>query len=907
MVTSKFRRRERRTVVSTPCACYGHLDDETMILSSHNASHGMWKNGENQKAAALWRECWTLQEFRSMLNDTLPNEQRPSVLRRSPIAATAALKRMTQLWMVVNKKVSSQPPLYRQEQNTMVANASMESSWSVCKEALPILLDPILKSLALDPAIISPAWSTRQLDLLSTVDCLVSLSLLISCGPSKAGSPSNVQEALAPVLLLLWGKLQDWQESSPMHMESSSTMPTEEANVTLPTKPLQLSPRRLIRCLRAVQPYPDATSSDLYRAMVERLCQGDAQARLDAADLVTLLGLAHLDDTSSYEGRFGDATLQSKRPELRVALDRLIVRCARRLRKQKVRESASIPTLVRAMIRARQLYRDLAGQRVLSEATEAIWNDATTDDSADDCNLQRELRIVLFTLTNQLVRPRSNETSMEGRQASGSVQRLSAAQVAIVCDTMRSVLELNATHPLVATFCQDVIPDHAHNWNEAPPSLQDIARILSALEHWRMVNGTTQLVYTLGRAFEAQIANGDVCDFKPRDVNTILRCGALLGSNESTMTPFLVGAKHLLASSDFLSFCGPSELANFGWFAAFKAHGNVHGNDDVVLALGHRILDQEVASLYSPKQACRILNAFTALCSNSAEGEDSPRTELLADLFERLGEHLLASHLSPLDASSAIYSYAKASYVLDMGIFDHLVGIVASQLTQCSIRQVAQTLWSCGKMIAFESFNTIDEDRPNDETYELPPYATSATQLVTFLSHHSDQLSSKDVAQTLWAMSRLGMNDIDIWTPILNRVREVAPDLTNQERANLLWALRKMPITDSKVIFALTRPFALASFADTSVSSQAIKPQEASNILYALGHLNIRDVDVFRYLTHVILLQVDSASAQSVANVLWAHRAVHIEPPRQLLENWASRRLPGLVFAHDLNADYPSY
>jgi hypothetical protein len=242
-----------------------------------------------------------------------------------------------------------------------------------------------------------------------------------------------------------------------------------------------------------------------------------------------------------------------------------------------------------------------------------------------------------------------------------------------------------------------------------------------------------------------------------------------------------------------------------------------------------------------------------------------------------------------------------------MGIFDHLVGIVASQLTQCSIRQVAQTLWSCGKMIAFESFYTIDEDNPNGETCELPPYATSATRLATFLSHHSDQLSSKDVAQTLWAMSRLGLNDVDIWTPILNRVREVAPDLTNQERANLLWALRKMPITNSKVIFVLTRPFASASLADASFSSRAIKPQEASNILYALGHLNIRDVDVFRYLTSSILQQVDSASAQSVANVLWAHRAVHVEPPRQLLENWASRRLPGLVIANDLNADYPYY
>jgi hypothetical protein len=62
--------------------------------------------------------------------------------------------------------------------------------------------------------------------------------------------------------------------------------------------------------------------------------------------------------------------------------------------------------------------------------------------------------------------------------------------------------------------------------------------------------------------------------------------------------------------------------------------------------------------------------------------------------------------------------------------------------------------------------------------------------------------------------------------------------------------------------------------------------------------MNIRDIDVFRNLTnHVLEQHIHTASAQTIANILWAHRTVHIEPPRQLLDSWASFKLPGLAIA----------
>jgi hypothetical protein len=76
------------------------------------------------------------------------------------------------------------------------------------------------------------------------------------------------------------------------------------------------------------------------------------------------------------------------------------------------------------------------------------------------------------------------------------------------------------------------------------------------------------------------------------------------------------------------------------------------------------------------------------------------------------------------------------------------------------------------------------------------------------------------------------------------------------------------------------------------------QPQEASIVLYALGRRNIRDVQVFRHLTQAILRHhIHTASAQTIANILWAHRTVFIEPPPQLLERWATVKSPGLVIA----------
>ena len=119
---------------------------------------------------------------------------------------------------------------------------------------------------------------------------------------------------------------------------------------------------------------------------------------------------------------------------------------------------------------------------------------------------------------------------------------------------------------------------------------------------------------------------------------------------------------------------------------------------------------------------------------------------------------LFRSKLSPAEASSALVAYAKASYVRDMGIYDHLVSLIASMTNQCSVRQLAQSIWSCGKMIAWEHSADYSWGDEGDVGME-PPYLKSAKSIAIELSQRTDELSSVDVTQCIWALGKLRISE----------------------------------------------------------------------------------------------------------------------------------------------------
>jgi hypothetical protein len=259
--------------------------------------------------------------------------------------------------------------------------------------------------------------------------------------------------------------------------------------------------------------------------------------------------------------------------------------------------------------------------------------------------------------------------------------------------------------------------------------------------------------------------------------------------------------------------------------------------------------------------------------------------ELSSKLFHILGGHLLSSQMSPAEVSSALYAYAKASNVQDMGIYDHLVSQIASMSSHCSVRQLAQSLWSCGKMVTWEENKSENEDESYRPTWD-PPYLQNAKHLATVLSTRMKELTPMDVTQCMWAVGRLRITDARLVCAFAYRAKQLTPELNSAEVAQIVWAFSRVNFDDEEVVQAFTSRMTSDSLQPT--------PHEAATVLYALGILQHKDERAFSLLSNKILEQIESASAQSIANTLWAHRAVHITPPQQLLDSWATNKL-GIV------------
>jgi hypothetical protein len=592
-----------------------------------------------------------------------------------------------------------------------------------------------------------------------------------------------------------------------------------------------LGPRRLVECLRAsstlrlrqeeMQMQDLGGSKTFYQLSCERLTKGDALSKLTAADLATVLWSLASPSTTSL-----------------LPFEQNLVKAAvRRFRKKGVRDSASRKDLGRSL--------EAASRHLVAQ------NDHPSD-------LNQEIRLMAYTLCKETIKKVSDDADGSPLAFRESSKLLHLAVL----------LKLDASDPLIGEICRTLGNKSESNLQSA--TIFDLSRMTAAFERLR-IKESSDVFLRLGETLLECISKETSADrSEPKAVNSILRCAALLHTrNEAVMQPFRAAARLLFLNPSFLARCGPNELSNFVWFALVTQWHN----DEVLEALATRILEPNVVDSFSPKMACRTLSTFTAITmSRSVDSEESlPLQQHLFQLFENLGEQLLSSNLTPLDVSSGIYAYAKASYVRDMGIFDHLVGLLASRVEEFSVRQIAQSLWACGMMMAWE---IVPEDEDNNP---LHPYLASATTMATFLGSLAETLTTKDVAQSIWAIGRLHIDDPAVLSPFANRAKVVAKQLTAEEIANIFWALSKVRSEEFGLIFVLMRRI-------SHDASLALTAQEAANILYALGRLNIRDEDVFKILSNIILDQIEGISAQAIANVIWAHRVVFITPPQKLTD-----------------------
>ncbi|KAL7467025.1 hypothetical protein ACHAXS_007295 [Conticribra weissflogii] len=391
------------------------------------------------------------------------------------------------------------------------------------------------------------------------------------------------------------------------------------------------------------------------------------------------------------------------------------------------------------------------------------------------------------------------------------------------------------------------------------------------------------------------------------------------------------------SDSSFLSDCNEFELSNFLWAFAMARRFD----EEVFVSLTDQLLDDDVVT---SSTASRVMWSSAMLMSISdASPSDNTHSEIeqtvnkqlpdnhnfspannnrmtllqerQVDVFHHMGGVLLSSKLSPIDASSAMWAMAKTSYALDRGIFDFLAESLASKemIENSNTRQISQALWACGKMVAFEdpmmNVMTVVQGRSNNpDDYDIddetedgtsfkdyaglnPPYMKSATKYLEFLVTNREQMTPKHTAQSIWAIGRLRIYDESLLDKMGEIALNIAPQCNSQEIANIVWGLSKVGFLEDDVISRLIR------FITTSTKlTNECTCQEAANALYALGRLQIRDEDSFSSLSAIMLNRMQEATSQAIANALWAHEIVDLQPPRELLDCWAHENL-GLIAA----------
>ena len=86
---------------------------------------------------------------------------------------------------------------------------------------------------------------------------------------------------------------------------------------------------------------------------------------------------------------------------------------------------------------------------------------------------------------------------------------------------------------------------------------------------------------------------------------------------------------------------------------------------------------------YADSSASRAMWSSAILLSQDESGDcqtagTAMNTYKLIDLFHQLTPLLLSSSLSPTHVTGAMWAMAKAGYVVDTGVFDHLAQLAAS-------------------------------------------------------------------------------------------------------------------------------------------------------------------------------------------------------------------------------------
>jgi hypothetical protein len=173
---------------------------------------------------------------------------------------------------------------------------------------------------------------------------------------------------------------------------------------------------------------------------------------------------------------------------------------------------------------------------------------------------------------------------------------------------------------------------------------------------------------------------------------------------------------------------------------------------------------------------------------------------------------------------------------------------------------------------------------------KLLPYMESAKVFLSHLIDNGDVMTPPQISQVIWALGSLRFSDARTMKELSDIAMRIRSDpnmaFNSQEIANIVWAFSKVGYNDRDTALGLVR-----YVTESPRLSEECTSQEASNMLYSLGKLGLKDTDSFESLSAILMSRLHAASSQAIANALWAFDAVELEPPLELMGCWAKEKL----------------
>jgi len=548
-----------------------------------------------------------------------------------------------------------------------------------------------------------------------------------------------------------------------------------------------------------------------------------------------------------------------------------------------------------------------------------IDRDTLEDDWVE--KLQQESKETCLAMTNMFVRQANLQEqtshSDESHGLAGSTQprRLNptahqVSSILVGCEKFR----VHKDDPRIKAICDCATNNHCL----ARGRVRDIAQILQSLQ-WMDVKDQVGIVMLCGERFLEIASQHGATTESPNYITTVLRSSVMMyPGNETVLSAYITAAEHILFDTTmrspyenptaYVSRCSAYDIGNFLWFMAMAKWWD----EQAVNVLVERLLEHSVVESCAPSTASRILWSYVTLVSaaqaketGNANGGGQQRhpSALLDDLFQEYGPKLLSEKLSPIDASCALYAYGKALYTRDLGIVDHLACLLNRYLRmkkKLTPQHIAEALWACARLTTMEKEADDDDDATMTTTTTVlrrstgntPPYTASAPYFAEQVALCNGTLTSYAISKTIWAMGKLKIYDSRLLLPLAKRAEEEASTFRANAVASTLIGLSKLKYKDtngSRVVSSLTAQICRKEILRDS------NHQVTSNVMFSLAQLRSLDeqavVPVFKTLVGAMNKRLNEATPQAIALTLWAHSALGLPKPVQLVRRYAAETI----------------